>query len=58
MSAFLGGGSKKMPNLPTDSSKKLRTGGGRGEKFDKFADVINGWSLCSAALNKITVSLF
>ena len=28
----LGGGVKNWPNLPTDSSKKLPTGGGRGKK--------------------------
>ena len=27
-----GGGVKTWPNLPTDSSKKLPTGGGRGQK--------------------------
>ena len=34
-----------MPNLPTDSSKKLPTVGGVGVKNrEKFADVLNGWS--------------
>ena len=27
-----GGGVKNLPNLPTDSTKKLPTGGGRGQK--------------------------
>ena len=29
---FRGGGIKNLPNLPTDSSKKLPTVGGRGQK--------------------------
>ena len=29
---FKGGGVKNLPNLPTDSSKKLLTVGGRGRK--------------------------
>ena len=29
---FRGGGVKNWPNLPTDNSKKLPTGGGRGQK--------------------------
>ena len=36
-----------MPNLPTDSSKKLPTEGGRGQKSWKIADVLKGWSLTS-----------
>ena len=39
-----GGGVKNWPNLPTDSSKKLPTEGGRGQKSWKFADVLNEWS--------------
>ena len=43
---FLGGwGVKNLPNLPTDSSKKMPTKGGRGQKSWIFADVFNGWSL-------------
>ena len=36
-----------LPNFPTDtdSSKKMSTEGGRGQKSWKFADVLNGWSL-------------
>ena len=30
--------------MPTDSSKKLPTEGGRGQKSSKIADVLNGWS--------------
>ena len=32
LASFRGGGVKNGPNLPTDSSKKLPTGGGRGQK--------------------------
>ena len=43
---FRGGGVKNLPNLPTDSSKKLPMVGGVGVKNrEKFADVLNGWSL-------------
>ena len=46
MSAFFrGGGVKNLPNWPTDSSKKLPTVRGKGQKCEKFADVLNGWSL-------------
>ena len=41
-SAFLiGGGVKNWPNLPANSSKKLPTEGGRGQRSWKFADVFN-----------------
>ena len=40
-SAFLRGeGVKNWPNLSTDSSKKLPTEGGRGQKSRKFADFL------------------
>ena len=48
---FRGRGVKNWPNLPTDSSKKLPTGGGRGQKSWKIADVLNGWSLIATFLN-------
>ena len=38
-----GGGVKNLPNLPTDSTKKLPTIGVKN--LWKIADVINGWSL-------------
>ena len=38
-----GEGVKNWPNLPMDNSKKLLTGGGRGQKSWKFADVLNEW---------------
>ena len=38
-----GGGVKNLPNLPTDSSKKLPTVGVKNR--EKFPDVLNGWSL-------------
>ena len=47
-SAFFkkGVGVNNLPNLPTDGSKKLPTVGGVGvKKSEKFADVLNGWSL-------------
>ena len=35
---FRGEGVKSLPNLPTDSSKKMPMVEGRGKKFAKFAD--------------------
>ena len=43
---FRGRGVKNLPNLPTDSSKKTANGRGIGVKNrEKFANVLNGWSL-------------
>ena len=52
-----GGGVKNWQNLPTDSSKKLPTEGGRGQKSWKFADVLNGWSLSEFALSEDPVQV-
>ena len=41
--SFKGEGVKNWPNLLTDSSKKMLTGGARGQKSWKFANVL--WSL-------------
>ena len=41
---FRGEGVKNLPNLPTDSSKKMPSVGVKNS--EKFADVLNGWSLC------------
>ena len=51
---FMGGGVKNWPKLPTDSSKKLPTAGGRGQKLCKFADFFNGWSLAPLVKNQHT----
>ena len=42
---FLEGGVKNYQNLLTDSKKKPPTGGGRGQKWYKFDDILNEWSL-------------
>ena len=59
-SAFLReGGVKNLPNLPTDSSKKLPTVRGVGVKNrEKFADVLNGWSLMPNKGNVFAISFF
>ena len=42
---FRGEGVKNLPNLPTDSSKKADGRGVGVKNHEKFADVLNGWSL-------------
>ena len=52
-----GGGVKNWPNLPTyssnHSSKKLPTVRGRGQKSQRFADVLDGWCLTKQPINKL-----
>ena len=44
------GGVENLLNLPTDSTKKTADGRGVGVKNrEKFADVLNGWSLSGRA---------
>ena len=49
---------QKLVILPMDSSKKLTTGGERGKKSGKFADVLNGWSLIKHKIKKHYESIF
>ena len=46
---FREGGVKNWSNLPTDSSKILPMEGGGGQKF---ADVLNGWSILTGLASK------
>ena len=48
---FLGGKAGVL-NLPTDSSKKLQSEGGRSQKSWKFANVLDGWSLMLASFSQ------
>ena len=52
-SALLGWGGQIVPNLPTNSSKKLPTEAGRVQKSWTFADVFNGCSLSKVKLDEV-----
>ena len=51
----LGGGVKNWPNLPTDSSKKLPTGGGRGKNLS--TSKMDG-PFCSHKSKQLSLQLF
>ena len=54
---FRGGRVKNLSNLPTDSSKKTADGRGVGVKNrEKFADVLNRWSLMTPKASCIAFS--